>query len=470
MNEEYDMPDESAYALVERYEKMRRRGESWFFDIDQVGAISEVYFMRGKIAKALSAANFGLGLFPTAISLQLRRAQLFASMNKLKKAMFELRLILDVEPYNEEAHLSIASVYGQMNDVKKAVEHYRKSSEETSEGDPDDVLFELACALGDQFRYSEAIRVLKRALNINPENDLIIHELAYNMESIESPEVIIAFFHDFLNNHPYSHQAWFYLGQTYLENGYAEKSVQAFEYCLAIDEDFKPALHCVGQAQFALGNYDKAAEALEECIVNGQSETMLQCQLGECYEQLDEMEKALTCYDIALEGDKEWVAAWVGKAVANDNLGNDAVALECISKAYNLEPDNEDVGLLCAEQCARQGNSSRAIAIYKHILDRSGVCVEAWLDLTDVLLRTSGTNEALEALDLGLSENPEHTSLLYRKVAYIYLAKKRSEALLLLRQLFQSQPAGITELMDYLPQIIMESEVSEMLHSSGDQA
>lgn len=469
MNEEYDMPEESAQALVQRYEKMCRRGETWFFDIDQVGIISEAYFMHGKLAKALSAANFGLNIFPNSIPLRLRRAQALASMNKLKKAKFELKLILDVEPYNEEAHLSIASVYGQLNEIEKAVNHYKKAVDETSEGDMDDILFELACTLGDQFRYSEAIRVLKRALNINPENDLIIHELAYNMESLESAEVIIAFFNEFLNDHPYSYQAWFYLGQTYLEHGYTEKSILAFEYCLAINEEFKPSQYSLGQAHFALGHFEDAIEALLLCVESGQNGAMLQCQIGECYERRDQMKEAIACYNSAIECDEEWAEAWVGKAVAHDSLGQDAEAFECISRAYQLEPDNEDVGLLCAEQCAKQGNPKRAVVIYQHILNRSSICIEAWLDLTDVLMQSVGARDALEVLEKGLAENPEHTSLQYRKVAYIYLANKHTEALLLLRHLFQIKPAGITELMDYLPQITLESEVSKMLHSSGNQ-
>lgn len=471
MNDEFELPDDATVqALVQKYEKMRRRGESWFFDLDQVSTISEAYFMRGKFAKALSAANFGLEIFPDAIPLKLRRAQLLASMDKLKIALLELQAILNVEPYNEQAHLSIASVYGQLNKIEQAVEHYHKAVEESTEGDLDDVLFELACALGDQFRYAEAIRVLKRALHVNPDNDLIIHELAYNMESVESPEAIIAYFHDFLDQNPYSHQGWFYLGQTYMEHGYAEKSIQAFEYCLAIQEDFKPAMHCLGQAHFILGQYEEASEALINCLVDGENEAMLQCQLGECYEQLERFDEALDCYDKALLDDDQWVEAWVGKAIVSDTLGLHKLAMEFISKAYQLEPENEDVGLLCAEQCAKHGNPVRAVAIYRHILEQSGICIEAWLDLSDVILETSGAAAALKTIESGLGENPDHTSLQYRKVAYMYLSKKKPEALLLLRHLFETEPGGMTELMDYLPQIISEQEVLEMLHSSGDQA
>ena len=70
-----------------------------------------------------------------------------------------------------------------------------------------------------------------------------------------------------------------------------------------------------------------------------------------------------------------------------------------------------------------------------------------------------------EQIEQALGENPDNTSLLLRKVAYLHALGKQKQALLLLDYLHQSENNDFDELTDYYPEILNDADARELCKS-----
>ncbi|MBK8614654.1 MAG: hypothetical protein IPN85_14555 [Flavobacteriales bacterium] len=71
--------------------------------------------------------DFAKQLHPGALDLQFCEAQVLASSGRLNKALEVLDAIEQVEPFNEEIHLHKASIYSQLRNYRRAVDHYKRA-------------------------------------------------------------------------------------------------------------------------------------------------------------------------------------------------------------------------------------------------------------------------------------------------------------------------------------------------------
>src|SRR5699024_5242313 len=90
---------------------------------------------------------------------------------------------------------------------------------------------------------------------------------------------------DIIERFPFNAQAWFNLGCAFKEIKLYEKAIDAFEYALAIREDFSYARHNIADAFIKLRKYDKAIEILKECLESETGDSSLYEALGYCYEK-----------------------------------------------------------------------------------------------------------------------------------------------------------------------------------------
>jgi tetratricopeptide (TPR) repeat protein len=83
-----------------------------------------------------------------------------------------------------------------------------------------------------------AIKHYKLALEIYPEDEIAIYNIALCFDSLGKVEQAIAYFNQFIDQHPYSELAWYHLGITYSKDEQFEKAITALEYSLLVDEYF----------------------------------------------------------------------------------------------------------------------------------------------------------------------------------------------------------------------------------------
>jgi tetratricopeptide (TPR) repeat protein len=453
-------------GLILRYKEMVAGNKAWYFDIDELDSIIDHYFVQNDLKRALFAAQYALKLFPNHGLMNLRVGQIFGSMGNLKSALTRVKSVIDSEPFNPEAHLTLASICSQLNDHDTAIKHFKKALTLEDDEMRDEIYMDLAMEYQNAGRFDEAIQTLKEALDYNPENEGAMFELSYCYDALDKLEDVIVFYQSFLDEHPYSSSTWYNLGNTLLRLEKEEEAVSAFEYCLAITEDFTPAQVNLGNAQFRLGNFDLALDAYTEAMEREGRQPTLLCYVGECYEKLDEPAKAISFYDECLKKDPQHTDAWVGKCVACEMQHKPEAALQCIERAYELRPKDPDVGLMLVELYSRISRYEDAEKICERIVRQDPQHIDAWLELTNAQYCMNEYILALNTIEKALGENPNDSSLLYRKVAYLHASGKRKEALLLLEYLVNSEFTDPSQLAKYYPRILAESQALDILKSS----
>ncbi len=125
-------------------------------------------------------------------------------------------------------------------------------------------------------------------------------------------------------------------------------TVLAFTSCTAASGD---KLAKNGKELYLQGSFSEALENLssaEEKGIKTFNEAELYCYMGNCYYQLGNYEKSIDCQLKCLDKDPEYFSGWVNLGVAYKKSNEDDKAMTCYEVALNYDPENNssDSGLL----------------------------------------------------------------------------------------------------------------------------
>jgi tetratricopeptide (TPR) repeat protein len=397
--------------------------------------------------------------------LILREAQILAVMGHLSKSVRQLKILLQIEPFNDEAYLTLASVYSQLQEHHEAINNYQLALKYSEEGFRDDVYIDLALEYENVNSYKKAIAVLKKALKENPDNETAIYEMAHCFEQNKQIDEAISYYNAFIDSHPYSYSAWYNLGNLYLRNEDFKKAISAYEYSLVIEDNNTAAWYNIAHAHIQIDEYEKAIECFEETFRIEEPQSAVYCYIGECYEKLGELDTALDYYHRSMDKNDQFVDAYIGKAVVLDLQGEPDESLRFLKIAHKLDAENEEVLLMLAETYRKLDRTEEAEELYTRLTSEYGWLIDSWLDYADFHFELKDLKRAYQVIEYGLGENPHNGSLLFRKIAYLHALGKKKEALLLLDYLFESDYREKHELIEYYPAILKEQEALELYNS-----
>lgn len=452
MNED-NRDQQHAEELVNRYEEMLAKNESWYFDIDQFEEIVDFYCDGVKFSQALKAIEYAYTLFPENADLMLREAQILAGIGHLSRSLSRLKALEKMEPRNEEVLLTMASIYSQLREHNKAISLYRKALELGGQEYEDEIRLEIALEFENMDRFDKAIETLQEALGRNPENESLLYELAYCYEATDRYEECIRYYQAFIDRHPFSFPAWYNLGNAWQKMDRLREAVEAYDYCLAIQTDFSPAYYNKAHALFKLEQYREAIQVLEESYACEPPQAPVYCHLGECFERLNELDKALFYYRKSIASDESYADAYLGIGMVKDLQGETGESIAFIEKAISLEPENPDYSLFLIEVLKKSGETGRAKTIALGLTERFSENEDVWMDYADLFFSAGEMDQALDVLKEAWQKIPNSNPIGYRRVACLLASGKTAEGEELMSRLAGSDPAGLDELAEYYPPV-----------------
>ncbi|MCB9170138.1 MAG: tetratricopeptide repeat protein [Flavobacteriales bacterium] len=451
---------------VQRFEAMVDRNDHYFFDVEEFEMIIEHYLEQSEPRKARQVLEYARTQHPGSVDLLFCEAQVLSSMGKLNAALDVLEKIEKLEPFNEEVHLHKAGIHSQLRNYRKAIEHYRKAIDLADDG-LDEIFLDLAFEHENCEQYEEAIACLKKALEMNPENEAVLYELAYCFDLAEAHEASISFFRNFTNAHPYAFVAWYNLGNALAKRDRLEESNEALELCLAIEEGFSSAHFSLARNLLQLGRFEDAIACYRETLGTDGPQAVTFSYIGECYEKMEQFEQALIHYDQALALDPNWVDAWIGRGVVKDQQGRMAEAIADLEQAVRIAPDHGDALYFHANVLARAGRYEDALAAYERLHALEAEHMDGWLDHADLLLLLKGPDAALQKLREGELVHKLDARYRYRSVSYLLRAGQQQQALLLLEEALMADHAAHTALLDHFPEAAGMPQVMHLIQLYG---
>jgi tetratricopeptide (TPR) repeat protein len=471
--ESYNRYDESEELreLIDKFEDMLVRKDVYYFDVGEFEDIIDFYLDENNLDKSGFAIKMAIEQHPNSTTFLLKKAQLLANSNKPDNAISLLNKIEETS-FSEDMfdyYLLKANIFSQLRQYEKAIEQY-KILLKNDYFDPSEIYMYISFEYENLGNYNKAIANLKKAIELDPDNDSILYEIGYCFEVVNRTEDSIKFFLQYIDRNPYSEAAWFNLGIAYSNIELYEKSIEANEYVIAINDGFSSAYFNKANALANLNRFDEAITVYEETLELEDAESTTYFYIGECYEKMANKEKAMYYYKKAVELDDSFSEAWMGIGSIHEEDGNAKEALFYMRKAVDSDPLNPNFWYMLGDVQYNLELISDALESYSKVIEISPEIPEIWLDYSDAYFELEEKEKAIESIIKGIEEAGRNASLLYRLAAYLFKTGKDAQAFLHLEDALNMDHEKHKELAEYAPELMSDSRITGLieLYSNKD--
>lgn len=446
---------------IERFENYLNGASMGFLDSDRVEILIDHYLINSQYSKANQAADFAIYQFPYNAVFRIRKAQAMSAMGQLKEALNILNNSEKMEQNSAELMLTKASIFSQLRDHKSSIKYFTEALRLSDPEDLDEIYLDLAMEYEALRDFNGAMKVLQEAIKSNPMNEGAIYELAFCYDQLGDYEKAIKCYSDFIDENPYSFTAWYNLGNAYSKMEDYEKAIWAYDYCVLINDDFGPVYFNLGNAYMGQDKYNLAIECFDKCMAIDGEDAMALCYIGECHEQLNQLDLAELHYRKSLELSPLLPDAWLGLGIVEDLKGNTREGIVLITKASEMDPDNAGIYHVLAGAYEKWEDYAQAGELYKMslVLDPSDEdCLESYVKM---LMKTLSLPDALDFVQTFQSEFGENELLSLLEVNIFWLIGEKELALNLFRQCVTEDVELAREIFEINPDLL---NVPEFVH------
>lgn len=425
-------------GLVERFERMLKKNEAYFFDVDEFEALSDYYHGIGKNKKALKAVELATEQHPNIPSLLVKKARYLTATNKLKEAQKEIKELEAIIPDSFDLYMARATFYSHKSNHRKAIELYKKAL--TRAEFPDDVWPLIAVEYQFIGEYDLAAKYLQLNLDVNPDDEMALYNIALCFDLMNNSKKAIRFFQDFINVNPYSEIAWYQLGIFHGKSEDYEKAIEALDYAILVDEYFTAAYYEKARLQELTYQYREAAETYKESFEFEGPNGFSYYKLGLCYLKMHHSNRAESYLRKAIYEDPELDEAFYELALINDDQDQNNEAIYYINKALELDPENWDYLFTSAEIHKRAGMLDEAEIIYQDLLELGYIDPDVFIDYAELLFDLCEFNSGMEVLYQGVQLNPNSADMNFRLAGYLYTLQEHDEASIYFKKALKIDP------------------------------
>lgn len=462
MNEDFDDDIQDPAELVIRFEDMIEQGKVFFFDVEEFESIINFYLETDNHSYSNLAINHAVEQHPDCVTFQLKKAQLFASTDKTRRALDILDTIEGIDSANAEIHMTRGAIYSKLKLFDQSIAEFKKALRLDSYNE--DILLNIALEHEKTGDYAKAIQYLTKALEMNPENESCLNELAFCFELTDQTDQAILYFEKFLDENPFSLDGWFNLGVAYNTQGLYEKAIDAYDYAIAIEPAFASAYFNKANSQANLELYREAINTYLETFEHEDPEALTYYYIGECYEKLEDYHQAISYYEKAIQSEDQLTDAYIGLGMAHDQLGNFRLATKYILEAIVTDPQNPEYHYFMGDIYRKNNHLADALTEYNLVSSLAPENTMIWADLAELHDLMENYGEALKTLQQGLQLQPDNGAIHYRftisyeRLGYANEAKHHFIAGL------ELDPEGYSQVFEALPHLRRKLEYQKLVY------
>lgn len=426
--------DETLDGLVKRFEAMMAEGSSQFFDVEELEDLIGYYLEQREVRRAQMVLKYAGDVYPGHLAFKLKKAQILANNGKHVKAVPILKELLEVEPTNDEIHVTLGSIYSQMQEHKLAIRHFRKALEY---GDSDlrrDMHIEVALEYENLGDWHQAIHYLKSALEEDATNETAVYELAFCFDQTGAYAAAADYYRQFLDAQPYSFAAWYSLGNALQSNGRYPEAIEAYDFAIAIEDSFGPAYLQKADALSSMERFGDALNVYQESLEHEPASANTICYMGECFERMGDLESAEKFYRECLDLDPQFSDAFVGLGVLADLRSDFTTSRLFFEQALELDPGNQDYLLMLGTTLKKLGEHEAAEALFARSLSNHPRFHDMWIERVENWQAQGLHEAALTCIAEARAHIRREAQLLIHEVVSLYELKRDAAAFQVLEQ------------------------------------
>lgn len=396
--EKYNEHEKEVEEVVQRYERMKRNNDNFFFDVSEFEAIIDYYIDNNNHQKAFEAAETAVHQHPNSISIQLRQARVLLDKGRAVETLRILRRLESIEPGNHEIYLIKGTALGMLGDVAGARKMFDTALEYDTE-EPENTLYAITSILQNLNFYEDMISYMHKLIEMEPYFPAHCFDLAYAYDKTGHLEEAVKYYEQYLDEEPLSDSAWYNVGIVYNRLGKYEKALEAYDYALAINPVNTFALFNKGNILCNLERFEEAVVTYEEYLGLEKDSADTLTYIGECHEKLGRPGIAKKYFLEAIEIDSDIPDPWFGLGVLafKEGMFNDAMMF--FSKCVRLDDQDPENYHMLARSFYALGKLKESIRNLQKALKIDPFFYEAWIDMATIIHETNIASKLVNILE-----------------------------------------------------------------------
>src|SRR5690606_15168354 len=277
--------------------------------------------------------------YPFSSEILLLKAEILTQSQKFGQALNVLDEVDQLDQRNLDATLLRSDILLSQYKYDQAAALLEQKALDFSGKDKTEILLELADVYDESEDFEAVFDTLKRIVKTEKRNEEALQKICFwadftgrNDESIELHTKIT-------DEDPYNALAWFNLGSAYQSEKLYEKAIDAYEFCVAIDDKFEFAYRNMADAYMRLKWFDSALEVLQKHLEISKPEDVIYEAMGFCYEKQKDFSKARYYYRQAsqLSPEDDAIFYKIGETYAREQQWEKAVKAYSVALHINKE-------------------------------------------------------------------------------------------------------------------------------------
>jgi tetratricopeptide (TPR) repeat protein len=458
--------EEEVKQAVQKFERMRRNNENYFFDVIEFESIIDYYIESNNPSKAFEAAALATEQHPNSVSIQLRKAKVLLDKGRAVETLKILKKLENIEPGNHEIYIAKGTALGILGDIQGA----RKMFDYALSLDSDDIeniLFAIVSVLQNLNYYDHLIPYLLRLMEKEPDFKAHLYDLAYAYEKTEDFENSIAYYQKYLEEEPFSDSAWYNLGIIYNKLEQFDKAMEAYDFALAVNYQNTFALFNKGNILSNLERFNEAIPVYHEYLENEPDSFEAMSYLAECYEKTGEFILAKKYYHDAIELAPEYAEPWFGLGVIELNSGNADDSIIFFRKAVRLDDENPEYWYLLGKAQYIKGEIKSALSCFREALKLDAYYDEVWSDLGRIIKKEMLASRAIPYLEHAYKVTGDVPGINYLLASFYLQTGSNEKAYRHFAIAVDMDKDLFTDFVDLFPKKILTKKITRILKKNG---
>ncbi|MFO8087493.1 MAG: tetratricopeptide repeat protein [Bacteroidales bacterium] len=266
----------------------------------------------------------------------------YENKEQFSRAIHYLKLVLEINPYNENALYEIAFCYESQGNIKESIQYFNAYVQEnplSSIG-----WFNLGVAYAAVDQNEHAIEAFDFAIALEPDYPSAYFNKASVLCNQEKYELAIEEYKSTLKLEAPEAFTLHYIGECYEKMGALEKAAEHYHKAVDINENISDAWAGLASVFYQQGEYIKAIPFIDKAIHSDTKNPDYLMAKGDIARQAEQYEMAMDAYSKALDLDLEDIDCWLDLAeVTALNSEHLADGITVLREALAFFPDHATI-------------------------------------------------------------------------------------------------------------------------------
>ncbi len=457
--------DESWNAddLLARYEAIRSGADKAFLDEDEFELVIEYFIQQSNEEQALLACEIGRTYYPFAAGILLLKAEILTQSQKYGQALNTLDEMEELDNHNLEAVLLRSEILLSQYKNEQAAQYLEIQAEKFNGKDKTEILLELSDVYDEGEEFDLVFDTLKRVIKIDRRNEEALQKICFWADFTNRLDESVELHTQLTDEDPYNALAWFNLGAALQSLKMFEKCIDAYEFCVAIDEQFEFAYRNMADAYMRLKWYEKALDVLQKHIEIAKPEDVIFEAMGYCWEKKKDYARARHYYRQAsqLSPEDDSIFFKIGETYARERQWEKAV--KSFSVALHLNKEHAGYCVAIGDCLMEMDVKSEALVCYLNAVRLKPGNKGTWMSLIRGLYLSGYYEEGLIQLEAARLHCGDKGDFNYYHAACLFEMGKAKEAMLQLEAGLKTAPKKARLFTDLNPEYLLRSQVSDLL-------